>query len=51
LVLLSVIPVVGGADRLGALTGTTWGVALLIKVGVLAAVAGMGAWNWRVVLP
>jgi putative copper export protein len=39
------------ADRFGALTGTTWGVALLIKLAVLVAVAGVGAWNWRVVLP
>ncbi len=39
------------AERFGALTGTPWGVALLVKLAVLVAVAAVGAWNWRVVLP
>jgi len=36
---------------LGALLGTAYGQALCVKLGVLAAVAGFGAWNWRVHLP
>lgn len=38
-------------ERLGALTGTAWGWALLAKLGALAVVAALGAWNWRVVRP
>ncbi|MDX2193932.1 MAG: CopD family protein [Gemmatimonadales bacterium] len=36
---------------LGALTATSYGRALLVKVGVLGTVALLGAWNWRVVTP
>lgn len=39
------------AERVAALTGTAWGRALLFKLGALAVVAGLGAWNWRVLLP
>lgn len=38
-------------ERFGALTGTSWGQALLLKNVTLLAVAGLGAWNWRVLLP
>ncbi len=37
--------------RFEALFGTPWGLALVIKLGILALVAGLGAWNWRVLLP
>lgn len=36
---------------LGLLIGTAYGQALLLKLGALAGVAGLGAWNWRVLLP
>lgn len=36
---------------LGALTATPYGRTLLLKLGCLAGVAVLGAWNWRVVQP
>jgi putative copper export protein len=39
------------SERFGALTGTSWGQALLLKNLTLLAVAALGAWNWRVLLP
>lgn len=33
------------------LFGTDYGRALLFKLAALAGVAGLGAWNWRVLLP
>lgn len=38
-------------ERFGALTSTDWGQALLLKNVTLLAVAGLGAWNWRVLVP
>ena len=38
-------------ERFGALIGTPWGQALLLKNLTLLAVAALGAWNWRVLLP
>lgn len=38
-------------ERLAALPGTPWGRALLAKTGALVLAAGLGAWNWRVLLP
>jgi len=35
----------------GALIGTPYGLTLLVKVLLLAGVAGLGAWNWRRVRP
>jgi putative copper export protein len=35
----------------GELTGTTYGRTLLLKVGLLAVVAGLGFFNWRRVRP
>ena len=35
----------------GALTGTSYGRTLLLKLGCLVGVAALGAWNWRVVQP
>jgi len=37
--------------RFDALLGMPWGQVLLIKVVVLGLVAGLGAWNWRILLP
>jgi len=39
----------GGSPAL--LVGTDYGRALLFKLAALAGVAGLGAWNWRVLLP
>lgn len=39
------------AARWGALVGSEYGRALLIKTLALLVVTGVGAWNWRVVLP
>lgn len=39
------------AGRVAALGTTAWGRALLTKILALAAVAALGAWNWRVLLP
>jgi putative copper export protein len=36
---------------IAALWGTGYGRALLLKLGVLAAVMALGVWNWRVVTP
>jgi putative copper export protein len=36
---------------ISALGGSTYGRALLIKLGILAATLGLGAWNWRRVRP
>lgn len=36
---------------LAALTGTNYGRALLIKVGLLGITLGIGAWNWKSVRP
>jgi putative copper export protein len=36
---------------ISALGGSTYGRALLIKLGLLAATLGLGAWNWRRVRP
>jgi copper transport protein len=39
------------AERLAGLTGSPWGQVLLVKSGILLLVAGVGGWNWRVLLP
>lgn len=39
------------AGSLQGILTSSWGRLLLIKLGVLAAVAALGAWNWRVVTP
>lgn len=36
---------------LADLTGSAYGQAILVKLGVLALVVGLGAWNWRKTLP
>lgn len=41
----------GYIGSISALGGTTYGRALLIKLGLLAATLGLGAWNWRRVTP
>ena len=38
-------------ERFSALTGTSYGQALLIKTLTLLVVLSLGAWNWRVVVP
>lgn len=36
---------------IAALFGTAWGRVLLLKLGLVAATAAVGAWNWRRVRP
>jgi putative copper export protein len=38
-------------EGIAPLWTTAWGRALSLKLAVLAGAAGLGAWNWRVVLP
>lgn len=39
------------SGSLGVLVSSQWGRLLLIKLGVLAGVAAIGAWNWKVLTP
>ncbi|HEU4698236.1 MAG TPA: CopD family protein [Gemmatimonadales bacterium] len=50
-VLLGVVMGYAYIGSLGALWSSTYGRALLLKVGLLAVVAGFGAYNWRRVTP